>query len=221
VSTRPCPLCGRPLYGWIALPQAAGAARQASPAASSPGGERILDRCESCGVGLERGHQPDLFAEWQAICGPGENGTRPIAIPNRASLQASVGGEGWAGLDAVAGRLVHTPASLALLAERTGHGLGPIRHSHLGRGQRWMWQTLLNGLTFHPNFAREARAGSLRPSTARGRLKFAADVVVTILAAPLVALVSFPLELGASLFRRGGEIATGARALEPGRGETG
>jgi hypothetical protein len=84
-----------------------------------------------------------------------------------------------------------------------------------------MWQTLLNGLTFHPNFVREARAGTLRPSTGRGHLAFAADLVVTLLAAPLVALVSFPLELAASLFRRGGEMVTAASALESGRGRAG
>jgi hypothetical protein len=69
-----------------------------------------------------------------------------------------------------------------------------------------MWQTLLNGLTFHPNFAREVRAGRLRPAGARSRFAFAVDSVVTVLGAPLIALVSVPLELIAALARRGGEI---------------
>ena len=69
-----------------------------------------------------------------------------------------------------------------------------------------MWQTLLNGLTFHPNFAREVRAGRLRPDSARGRFAYAADLVVTVLGAPLIAIVSAPLELVAALARRGGEI---------------
>jgi hypothetical protein len=69
-----------------------------------------------------------------------------------------------------------------------------------------MWQTLLNGLTLHPNFAREVRAGRLRPSGGRGRVAFAVDCVATVLAAPLVALVSFPLELVAVALRRGGLI---------------
>lgn len=191
----PCPLCGRPLYGWIAL-----------------GEERVFDRCENCGVGLERGSDPDLAAEWEAITRPGANGSRAIAIPNRASLQASLGGEGWAGLDAVAGRLVLTPASAQLLAEQNGNSLGAVGFPPMGRAQRWMWQTLLNGLTFHPNFAREAWSGRLRPSTGRGRLAFAADLVVTVLAAPFVALISFPLELGAVVFDRGGELTARAEA---------
>ena len=71
-----------------------------------------------------------------------------------------------------------------------------------------MWQTLLNGLTFHPNFAREVRAGRLRPATARSRLTFTLDSVVTVLGGSLIALLSIPLELVASLLRRGGELRT-------------
>lgn len=69
-----------------------------------------------------------------------------------------------------------------------------------------MWQTLVNGLTFHPNFAREVRAGRLRATTARSRLTFAIDCVVTALAAPLVLLASVPLELVSALAGRGGEL---------------
>ena len=57
-----------------------------------------------------------------------------------------------------------------------------------------MWQTMLNGLTFHPNFAREVRAGRLRAGDSpRGRWAFAIDSVVTVLGAPLVLLLSAPL----------------------------
>jgi hypothetical protein len=211
-GTRSCPLCGRPLYGWIALPPASGAAPQTRGEVAGATGEPVLERCENCGVALEQGREPDLAAEWDAISSPGDNGSRAIAIPNRASLQASLGGEGWAGLDAVAGGLLLTPASLELLAERNGHRVSAIGWPPLGRGQAWMWQTLLNGLTFHPNFAREARAGRLRPSTGRGRLAFAADLVVTVLAAPFVALISFPLELVAVVINRGGELTARASA---------
>ena len=73
-----------------------------------------------------------------------------------------------------------------------------------------MWQTLLNGLTFRPNFARELRAGRVRPERAQ-RARFAVDLVVTVLGGPLVALVSVPLELVASLVGRGGELVATAR----------
>ena len=69
-----------------------------------------------------------------------------------------------------------------------------------------MWQTLVNALTFQPNFAREVRSGRLRPSTSGRPAAFAADLIVSVLAAPLVALVSVPLEAISAIARRGGEM---------------
>ena len=69
-----------------------------------------------------------------------------------------------------------------------------------------MWQTLLNGLTFHPNFAREVRAGRLRRRRRAAGSRFAVDCVVTVLAAPLVLLASVPLELVSAMLGRGGEL---------------
>jgi hypothetical protein len=203
---RSCPLCGHPLYPWIALPARDGEASVGVPLGED---ERIIDRCESCGVAVERGREVELGAEWEAVCRAGKPGAREIAIPNRASLQAAIGVEGWAEIDGSPGRLIHTPASLALLAERNGHDLERHRTAFTGRAQAWMWQTLLNGLTFHPNFAREVRAGRLHAAGARFR--FGVDVVVTVLGAPLIALVSVPLELGATLAGRGGVLSATAR----------
>jgi hypothetical protein len=205
----PCPLCGRPLFGWIKLPPLNGDASVGLPSGGHPD-ERVIDRCENCGVAVERDRAVDLQAEWEAICRPANGGGREIAIPNRASLQAAIGVEGWAAVDHSPGRLLLTPRSLELLAEANGERLERVRWPLWGRSQGWMWQTLLNGLTFHPNFAREAWAGRLRPANSRGRFHFAADALASLLAAPLVALVSVPLELIASLARRGGEIAARA-----------
>jgi hypothetical protein len=202
----PCPLCGRPLYGWIALPPVSGDASIGMPLAAHPEAERVIDRCEECGVAVEHGREVDLEAEWAAIDRSGGDDEGAILVPNRASLQAAVGVEGWAGIDRGAGCLLLTPRSLELLARRTGHAIGAPRTPVSLRAQVWMWQTMLNGLTFHPNFAREMRAGRLRPSAARSRFAFAVDLVVTVLGGPLVALFSLPLELVAALARRGGEI---------------
>jgi len=204
-----CPLCGQQLFGWIALPTPDAEASVGMVLAEQH--ERVVDRCENCGVALERGLEIDLADEWEAVCGPGEAGTAMIGIPNRASLQAWIGEAGWAAIDQYPGRLILTPASLELLAERNGHELDRPRTPSTRRAQGWMWQTMLNGLTFHPNFAREVRAGSLRPASARSRLKFAVDLIVTVLGAPLVLLVSAPMELGGALARRGGELSAVAR----------
>jgi hypothetical protein len=207
---RPCPLCGRPLYPWVGLP-----ARGTEPSVGEPlpsaEAERIIVRCESCGLALDRDREVDLGAEWEAVCRPGEHGTREITLPDRKSWQAAIGVGGWTAIDLYPGRLIHTRRSLELLAESNGHDLESISSPWHGPNQPWMWQTLLNGLTFHRNFAREVRAGRLRPRNARSRLRFAVDSVVTVLGAPLVALVSFPLEAVAALVRRGGLMAATAR----------
>jgi hypothetical protein len=188
-----CPLCGQALYPWAGQPDSAA-------------GGRILDRCEGCGVAVERGAQVDFARELDAISSAEPDGARWVQLPNRASLQAGIGGEAWAAIDIASGALVHTPRSLGLLAERTGSEVESLGFAVLARNQAWMWQTLLNGLTLHPNFAREAMAGRLRPSTGRGRVAFTVDLVASVLAAPLVALVSVPLELLAVALRRGGLI---------------
>ncbi|MET0128246.1 MAG: hypothetical protein ABW249_06630 [Solirubrobacterales bacterium] len=207
----PCPLCGRQLYGWIALPVVVGEASIGVPL-DQRAGERVIDRCENCGVAVERGRELDLGAEWEAVCRAGEPEVREIAIPNRASFQAWIGEVGWAAIDRFPGRLLHTPASLELLAQRNGHRLDRARTPISGRAQGWMLQTMLNGLTFHPNFAREVRAGRLRAGNSpRGRWAFAIDSVVTVLGAPLVLLLSAPSELVAALARRGGELTASAR----------
>lgn len=211
-AQRACPLCGSPLYGWLTLPGGPAEATVGRPM-EPQAGARVLERCESCGVGVERGGTPvDLEAEVEGLATTLGDGRQALTAPNRSSLQATLGGEGWAAIDLRPGRLILTPASLRLLAERTGRELVPARFPRLSRNQAWMWQTLLNGLTFHPNFAREVRAGRLRPATARSQITFAVDCVVTVLAAPLVLLASVPIELGAAVARRGGEMVAALRA---------
>lgn len=201
----PCPLCGEPLYAWVALPKSAAEATVGLPRRDVE--ERVLGRCENCGTALEREVEVDLESEWEAIRVADE---RRVAAPNRASLQAALGLEGWTAISASPGNLLLTPRGLELLAQRTGHGIEAVRTPLSGKAQAWMWQTLLNGLTFHPNFFRDVRAGRLGPSNARSKPAFVADAIVTILGGPLTLLVSLPLELLATLFRRGGELSARA-----------
>lgn len=211
MSSPPCPLCGSPLYGWLTLPDPASRPTVGRPVATEAGA-RVLERCEECGAGVEAGAGPvDLDFELRALETKLEDGARGLVAANRRSWQASLGGEGWAAIDRRPGRLLLTPEALRLLAERTGTELGPSSFPRFGQNQGWMWQTLLNGLTFHPNFAREVRAGRLRPANARSRFAFAVDCVVTALAAPLVGLASVPLELIAALSGRGGKLVAAVR----------
>ena len=158
------------------------------------GREVVLERCESCGLGLVRGAGAGME--------PDERGV--VAVANRRSWQAGLGGSHWAAIAPAEREAYPTPDALARLFEKQGLEPQRLRQPLLGRNQLWMWQTLLNGLTFHDNFAIDALAGRLRPRNAKNGAAFAVDAVVSVLAAIPVALLSLPLELAAVAARRGG-----------------
>lgn len=202
---RACPACGEPLYGWLQLDPRDGGRADAP---------LLLERCERCGLGIAA----DLMAEnaISAILASARrlpDGRLELRCANRASLQASLGGGHWAALEPDR-RLYPTPESLRSLAATAGLRIEELRCTRWRRGQAWMWHTVLNAFTFHQNFAREVRAGRLRPAGARGGLKFAIDALVTVIAALPVAVVSVPLELFAALAGRGGELVAFARPKE-------
>jgi hypothetical protein len=186
-AVRRCPACDEPLYGW-AVSESADRRRPAS---------WILDRCEACGLGLVR-DAPD----GDSILAPAPDGV--ISAANRRSWQAGIGGGHWAALDPPHRSAYLTPRSLTLLADRAGARVAGIRQPAFGRNQLWMWQTLMNGLTFHDDFATRLLSGRLTPRDARNVPAFAIDFLVSALAAIPVALISLPLELAAVLVRRGG-----------------
>jgi hypothetical protein len=212
-----CPLCGASAYTWLTLPApgekaTVGLISPVDPDAPDPTREHIVERCTECGAGILIGHgKVDLEEELRAVTSAESGGTLAIEAPNRASLQAGIGGEGWAALADWNTRLLLTPRAVELLAEKQGYEVARTRFQLWGRSQRWMWQTLLNGLTLHPNFLHEVRAGRLRIANSRGPFAFVADFVASVLAAPFVALVSFPLELIAIVLGRGGLIVAEAK----------
>ena len=197
-----CPACGQPLFGWLLMD---------SGERGSSSEEIVLERCERCRLGLAA----ELAAESSASALLGSarqvsNGRLELRVANRASIQASLGGMHWAALEPKR-RLYPTPTSLPPLAAAAGLEIEELRFARRGRGQVWMWQTILNAFTFNENFARQVRAGTLRPSGAVARLKFGIDAVVTAVLAVPVAIVSAPLELFAAFAGRGGELVAVAR----------
>jgi hypothetical protein len=217
------------MYGWVKVDSRHGRSVDSF----------VVDRCEECGLGETReptaqaptegnGRAPIALADLPRSSDPdatlesAASGLRPgesieLRAPNRDSLQASLGGDQWAALELPAQRLHLTPRSLDLLLERHRLEATRTRQPPFGRNQLWMWQTLLNGFTFHTNFAREALRRRLTPRTARSLPAFAIDALVSALAALPIALVSVPLELAAALARRGGElvVTVAARQLQP------
>ena len=200
-----CPACGEPLFGWLVIEP------------DRPDGANdsvVLERCERCRLGVAADlDPPDSASELLGSARPISDSKLELRVANRGSVQASLGGQRWAALDPQR-RIYPTPESLPRLAAAAGLEIEELRFPRRGRGQAWMWQTILNAFTFHKDFAREVRAGRLRPSDALGRLKFGIDAVVTALIAIPAAIVSAPLELFAALAGRGGELLAVARRTE-------
>jgi hypothetical protein len=215
-TSRRCPLCGGRAYPWIGVPfpelePTVGLASPVDPDDPEAGKkERLIDRCENCGSGVEQG-PIDLGDELEAVTAGREGADRVLIAPNRASWQAAIGGDGWAALPDWRGRLLLTPRGLELLLERTGMEPAKPAFPPWGANQRWLWQTVLNGITVHPNFATDVLAGRLRPRNARGPFVFAADLIASVLATPLVALLSLPMEALAALLGRGGRMVAHTR----------
>ena len=218
-SQKSCPLCGGAVYAWIGVPESAAEASVGLPSPVDPdepsgGGARLVDRCDRCGAGIERGPgKVDLALELNRIEIEGSEGVRSFAAPNRASWQGSLGGDGWAALAEWQGRLLLTPRALGLLLEKNGLMAEDPAFPPAGPNQRWLWQSILNGITLHHNFLSEFRAGRLRMGNARSPVAFVADMVASVLATPFVLLVSVPLEALGSLTGRGGRMVVRAGAV--------
>ena len=208
-----CPADGEPLFVWL---ETTGYGTRE---------DQVIDRCENCGLAVVRDFVPSPDEAADAFLAAGEQRGARVAIraENAASLQAWLGAENWAALRpsmkrvATDGALSHhgikpTPRAARLLLARRGLEVRRVRH--LARaGMASMWQTLLNLLTFHRDFASEAVSGRLRPGTGRGLAAFTTDAVITVLAAIPTAVIAVLLEGGAVLARRGGVIEVEAERL--------
>jgi hypothetical protein len=201
-DTTPCPACGEPLFVWVET-QGYGSLE-----------DQVIDRCENCGLAVARDSVPAPEQATDALVSGGEQRGDRIAIraENAASLQAWLGAENWAALRPGGHGLKPTPRAARLLLARRGLEVRRVRHL-TGPSMASMWQTLLNLLTFHRDFASQAASRRLRPGTGRSRGAFWTDAVVTVLAAIPTAIIAVVLEGGAVIARRGGVIELEAERL--------
>ncbi len=188
-----CPACGEPLFVWV------------ETEGWGPREDQVIDRCENCGLVVPREAVPSPDDAVAQLLGAHGNGSNVFRAPNAASLQAWLGAENWAALRPADVALLPSPRAAELLLAKRGLRATRIRHL-ASAGMASMWQTLLNLLTFHRDFASEALSGRLRPGGGRGRAAYAIDVMVTILAAIPTAILAVVLEGGAVIARRGGVI---------------
>jgi hypothetical protein len=188
-----CPACGKPLFVWV------------ETEGWGPREDQVIDRCENCGLAVARDSVPDAEEAVSQLLGSAGNGRNVFRSPNAASLQAWLGAENWAALRPGDGALKPSPRAVELLLAKRSLRVGRLRQL-ASAGIASMWQTLLNLLTFHRDFASEAFSGRLRPSGGRGRAAYAIDVMVTVLAAIPTAILAVLLEGGALALKRGGVI---------------
>ena len=202
-----CPACGKPLFVWV------------ETEGWGPREDQVIDRCENCGLAVARDAVPGAEDAIAQLIGAAGNGHNVFRAANASSLQAWLGAENWAALRPRDGALKPSPKAVELLLPQRGLEVTRIRHL-ASAGMASMWQTLLNLLTFHRDFAGEAFSGRLRPGTGRGRAAFTVDVLVTILAAIPTAILAVILEGGAVIVRRGGviEVSATPAAAVPERG---
>ena len=201
-ETPRCPACGEPLFVWI---ETYGYGRRE---------DQVIDRCENCGLVLVRGEIPTPDAAVERLLSDAQqrDGFVAFRAANAASLQTWLGAENWAALRPGGHGLEPTRRAASLLLARRGLRIRRIRHL-AGPGMASMWQTLLNLLTFHRDFASEAASGRLRPVPGRSEAAFWTDAAVTVLAAIPTAFIAVVLELGAVVARRGGVIEIQAEPL--------
>jgi SAM-dependent methyltransferase len=126
-----------------------------------------------------------------------------VGVPNLASMQAELAGEGWLHLDAPRPRVHFTADGLRRLLVRSGFDVVRTHHLVLEQNVHAMWFALLTRLGMRPGFPFHFLKRNI---DARGR-----DIALTLLGLPLVP-VAGALEGGAALAHRGGTVAVVARA---------
>ena len=208
-----CPACGEPLFVWLEI-TIKRVAPGGAPSHNAPGEDQVIDRCENCGLAVRADAVPSPEVAAEALLAGAERRGERIAVraDNSAALQAWLGAENWAALRPESRGVKPTIRAASMLLARRNLEVRRVRHL-LRPGTASMWQTLLNLLTFHRDFAAEAASGSLRPGTGRGPAAFWIDALVTVLAAIPTAIIAVVLEGCAVIARRGGVIELEAERL--------
>ncbi|MFL5896123.1 MAG: class I SAM-dependent methyltransferase, partial [Thermoleophilaceae bacterium] len=125
-----------------------------------------------------------------------------VGVPNAASLQAEIAGDGWLHWDAPRHRVHFTADGLTRLLARSGFDLVRTHHLVVEQNLHGMWMALLTRLGMRPGFAFHFLKRNIDP---RPR-----DLALTAVGIPLIP-VAVALEAGAAGIRRGGTIAAIAR----------
>ena len=149
-------------------------------------------------------HMPDPAAALERVRGwLAPSGVLLVAVPNLDSLQARVAGPKWFHLDLPRHRTHFTARGVRELLARAR--FEPVRVYHLvpEHNVQGMWLALLVRLGMTPGFPFHLLKRNVDTS--------ARDIVLLLVAGPLLLLPALLLELLAAALRRGGTIALVAR----------
>jgi hypothetical protein len=182
----PCPACGEPLFGWMTV------------------GGAAVRRCESCGLGVvgDPGDETGALAELERLRVADGDGAR-YRIANRTSLQAWIGGRGWAPIG-VGTRFLFTPEAVRRLVAGRDQEIERVRWRPAA-SLATMWGTLLNSFTWGRNVALGA-LGRAPAAPAQRPWQRGLDGFISIAVALPVLLVAALLEAGAAPVGRGGML---------------
>ncbi len=128
-----------------------------------------------------------------------------VAVPNLASIQASIGGERWYHLDVPRHRVHFTADGLVELLVATGFRPCRISRFSLEYGPFGMWQSLVSRTTHHPSY--------LYNLLKRNVPLDGHDLALTAAAVPLAPFAAMAELLAGLLASRGGAIAVTARRV--------
>lgn len=192
-----CPACDEPLFVWI------------ETVGFGPREDEIVDRCENCGLVCARDRVPSSPEEAVERLFPKGGSDLSGRVPNPSSFQAWFGAENWAALRPGSSGLGASPDALRRLFAKTGRRERRIRPA-VGAATATMWQTLINLLTFHRDFAIQVANRELHPSGFKGWGAWVIDLLITILIAVPTAVLAVLLELLATLAGRGGILEVSA-----------
>ena len=209
-SERACPACGEPLLRVAAAGLAA-----------THGQPRATRSCSSAASAAGSGSRPAWPAEARLraarLRAPAPGGRLELRVANRASCPGLARRQALGGPGAQAAPLPDSRSRCQRWPPPRASRSSELACPRRGRGQAWMWQTILNALTFTRTSPARSAPGTLRPGGARGPPQVRNRRVVTALLAIPVAIVSVPLELVAALAGRGGELVAVADGGAPTR----
>ena len=130
-----------------------------------------------------------------------------VAVPNRNSLQAKLGGDRWFHQDVPRHRIQFTEVGLLELLRANGYVPGRARHLMVDQNPLGMWLTLINRLTKERDVPFRLLKRALQYERRSDAIRDA--LIVAIVSLPLLP-VALVLEALAGIARRGGTIVVHA-----------